>query len=60
MLDIDEIVTEWSKRIPSGIIDLTREDHLYELLQVLNTKIEDTAVVREVMENIRTQMREDY
>jgi hypothetical protein len=60
MLDIETIVTEWSKRIPSGIINLTREDHLYELLQVLNTKIDDTAVVREVMENIRTQMREDY
>jgi RNA binding exosome subunit len=60
MLDIDSIVTEWSRRIPSGIIDLKREDHLYELLQVLNTKIENTAVVREVMENIREQMREDY
>jgi len=57
---IDSIIEEWSKRIPSGIIDTTNEDHLYQLLQVLNEQIQDSAVVGQIMNNIREQMRERY
>lgn len=57
---IDSIIEEWSKRIPSGIIDVTNEDHLYHLLQILNENIEDSEVVGQVMKNIREQMRERY
>lgn len=57
---IDSILEEWSKRIPSGIIDMTNEDHLYHLLQVLNEIIEDSTVVGQIMNNIREQTRERY
>jgi len=57
---IDSILEEWSKRIPSGIIDMTNEDHLYHLLQVLNERFEDSAVVGQIMNNIREQTRERY
>ncbi len=57
---IDSILEEWSKRIPSGIIDMTNEDHLYHLLQVLNERIEDSTVVGQIMNNIREQTRERY
>lgn len=57
---IDSIIQEWSSRIPSGIIDMNNEEHLYHLLQVLNEKISDSAVVSEVMESIREQTRERY
>jgi len=57
---IESIVNEWSKNIPSGIVDVKNETHLYELLKVLNEKIDDQRVVNAVMENIREQMREDY
>ena len=57
---IDSIMQEWSKRIPSGIIDMTNEDHLYQLLQVLNEQIEDSTVVGQIMNNIREQTRERY
>lgn len=57
---IDSIMEEWSKRIPSGIIDMTNEEHLYQLLQVLNEKIEDSAVVGQIMNSIREQTRERY
>jgi len=61
MIDmIDEIVNEWSKNIPSGIVDVKNETHLYELLKVLNEKIDNQQVITAVMENIREQMREDY
>jgi len=49
---IDEIVQEWSKRIPSGIIDLTNEEHKFQLLQVLNEKISNQMVVEEILRNI--------
>lgn len=49
---IDEISKEWSNRIPSGIIDLKNEDHKLELLQVLNTKIQNDKVVGEIIKNI--------
>lgn len=49
---IDEIVQEWSKRIPSGIIDLKNEEHKFQLLQVLNEKISDNNVVVEILRNI--------
>lgn len=57
---IETIVDEWSKNISSGIIDLGKEEHLYELLQILNKKIDNPLVVRAIMENIREQMRERY
>jgi len=61
MIDIiEEIVNEWSKKIPSGIIDLENESHLYELLEVLNRKIDNPHIVKAVMENIREQTRERY
>ena len=49
---IDEIVQEWSKRIPSGIIDLKNEEHKFQLLQVLNEKISNDNVVVEILRNI--------
>lgn len=49
---IDEIVQEWSKRIPSGIIDLKNEEHKFQLLQVLNEKISDNNVVVGILRNI--------
>lgn len=53
MIDIiDEIANEWSKRIPSGIIDLKNEEHKFQLLQVLNEKISDNNVVVEILRNI--------
>ena len=57
---IDSIMQEWSKRIPSGIIDMTNEDHLDQLLQILNEQIEDSVVVGQIMNNIREQTRERY
>lgn len=57
---LDSIINEWSKRIPSGIIDLKNEEHLYHLLQVLNEQIEDSTVVGQIMNNIREQTRERY
>jgi len=57
---IDSIMQEWTKRIPSGIIDMTNEDHLYQLLQILNEQIEDSVVVGQIMNNIREQTRERY
>jgi len=57
---IESIVDEWSKNIPSGIIDMEKEEHLYELLQILGQKIDNPQIVRAVMENIREQMRERY
>lgn len=59
-MSMETITIEWSKRVPSGIIDMKNEDHLYLLLQVLNEKIGDSRVVGEIMENIREQMREEY
>lgn len=57
---IESIVGEWSKTIPSGIIDTKNEDHLYNLLEILNKNIDNPQIVRAVMENIREQMRESY
>jgi len=57
---IDEIVKEWSSEIPSGIIDGRNENHLYTLSQILNRRVDNPMVVHELMESIRTQMREDY
>jgi hypothetical protein len=49
---IDEIVNEWSKRIPSGIIDLMNEEHKFQLLQVLNENIKNDKIVAEIIKNI--------
>lgn len=59
---IDELVTEWSKRIPSGIIDLKKEEHLFSLLQIMNEYLGDSDVISEWMGNIsnNTLMRERY
>lgn len=58
---IDEIVTEWSKRIPSGIIDMKNEEHIFSLLQILNEYIGDSEVISEWIGNINNNlMREKY
>ena len=57
---IDEIVKEWSSEIPSGIIDVRNENHLYILSRILDRRVGNPMVVHELMESIRTQMREDY
>jgi hypothetical protein len=49
---VNKIVQEWSKRIPSGIIDLKNEEHKFQLLQVLNEQIENHKVVEEILRNI--------
>lgn len=49
---IDNIVEEWSKRIPSGIIDLNNEDHKYHLVSVMNEIINDDKLIDEVIQNI--------
>ena len=49
---IEQITQEWSKRIPSGIIDLTNEEHKFQLLQVLNERIGNDEVVEEILRNI--------
>lgn len=49
---VNKIVNEWSKRIPSGIIDLKSEEHKFQLLQVLNEQIENHKVVEEILRNI--------
>lgn len=49
---VDKIVQEWSKRIPSGIIDLKSKEHKFQLLQVLNEQIENHKVVEEILRNI--------
>lgn len=49
---VDEISKEWSNRIPSGIIDLKNEEHKFELLQVLNKKIQNDRIVGEIIKNI--------
>jgi len=49
---IEEIVQEWSSRIPSGIIDMKNEEHKFQLLQVLNEKILNYEVVEEILRNI--------
>lgn len=50
---IEEIVKEWSKRIPSGIIDLKNEDHLKELSYVMYEYLGDSDIISEWFNNIR-------
>jgi len=57
---IETIVNDWSKTIPSGVIDTKNDEHLYSLLEALNKNIDNPKIVRAVMENIREQMRESY
>lgn len=49
---ISEIVEEWSKRIPSGIVDHTNEVHLNVLLGVLHEYVGDEEVITNWLENI--------
>lgn len=49
---INELVTEWSKRIPSGIIDIKNEEQMFILLQVMNEYIGDSWLISEWMDNI--------
>lgn len=49
---INEIVNNWSKRIPSGIVDLQNEDHKYQLLGVLNEMFGESQIVEEILRNI--------
>lgn len=57
---IEQIIKEWSKRIPTGIIDIKNEEHLFTLLEILNEQIGNPKVVSAVIENIREQTRERY
>jgi hypothetical protein len=49
---IDEIVNELSNRIPSGIIDLTKEDQQQELLNIMNEFIGDQEIISQWFSNL--------
>jgi hypothetical protein len=49
---IDEIVNELSKRIPSGIIDLTNESQQQELLNIMNEFIGDQDIINQWFSNL--------
>ena len=49
---IDEIVNELSKRIPSGIIDLTSESQQQELLSIMNEFIGDQEIINQWFSNL--------
>lgn len=49
---IDEIAREWSKRTPSGIIDLNNESHINTLLGIMNEFIGDQEIIKEWVGNI--------
>ena len=49
---IDEIAREWSRRTPSGIIDINNESHLNTLLGIMNEYIGDQEIIREWIGNI--------
>lgn len=49
---IGEIAEEWSRRIPSGIIDVKNESHVDKLIGILNEYIGDQEVIREWIRNI--------
>lgn len=50
---IEEIVNEWSKRIPSGIVDMKNENHLQELFRVMEDYIGDSQIVEEWIDNVK-------
>ena len=50
---IEEIVNEWSRRIPSGIIDMQNQNHLEELFRVMEEYIGDPQIVKEWIENMQ-------
>jgi len=49
---LEEIVCEWSRRIPSGIINLKDELHINILVGVMNEYIGDEEIVSEWVRNI--------
>jgi hypothetical protein len=49
---IDEIVGEWSRRTPSGIIDINNESHINTLIGIMNEYIGNQEIIREWVENI--------
>lgn len=49
---IDEIVNELSSRIPSGIIDLTNENHMRELVYIMNEFIGDKEIISQWVKNL--------
>ena len=49
---VEEIVNEWSKRIPSGIIDLKNESHINTLFGVMNEYIGEQDIITEWIGNI--------
>lgn len=49
---LDNIIQAWSNKVPSGIIDLTNEEHKYHLISVLNETINDDIIVEEIIKNI--------
>jgi hypothetical protein len=59
-ISIDSISKEWSNKIPSGIIDLKNENHIYALSQVLSNVIDNPKVISGIIENVRKQTRENY
>lgn len=50
---VEEIANEWSKRIPSGIIDLKNESHINTLFNVMYDYIGEEQVIREWIKNIK-------
>jgi len=49
---IEEIVEELSRRIPSGIIDLTNEQHIHLLENNMNEYIGDQEIIGQWMANL--------
>ena len=49
---IAEIAEEWSRRIPSGIIDIRNESHIDTLFGIMNEYVGDQEVIQEWIRNI--------
>lgn len=49
---IAEIVAEWSRRIPSGIIDLKNEQHIVILYEFMHEYLGDKDVINEWVGNL--------
>lgn len=49
---IDEIVNELSNRIPSGIVDLNKEEHMRELIYIMNEFIGDKEIISQWIANL--------
>lgn len=49
---IEEIVEELSRRIPSGIIDLTNEHHIHLLENIMTDYIGDQEIIGQWVANL--------